>query len=402
MKLDAKTVAALDLGGKKDVIFFDAELAGFGHRLRVGSGGKLLRSWVVQYRRGGTSRRLLIGSGAVLSAEQARIAAKKVLARVQLGEDPQGDKLARRDKDKQTLASIMAEYLPVKACKVRPSSMREIRRYLTGRPYFGPLHTMAVDAVTRKDVAHRLVVITRENGSVAAARARAALSGFYTWAMQMGLTESNPTINVVKPSDSKSRERVLSNDEIAAIWRASHDDDYGRIVRLLILTGCRRAEIGGMRWSELDLEGGTFTIPASRSKNKRAHTLPLMPMMTAIIAGVPRRVSRDLLFGLRDPNGFGGWDHGKNELDARCGVQDWHLHDVRRSVATKMGDDLGTQPHIIEAILNHQSGFRRGDAGTYNRSPYEREVRAALVLWCDHVRALVAGERKVLPYVAVS
>jgi Arm DNA-binding domain len=102
MKLTAKTVAALKLDGKRDVIHFDDQLSGFGYRLRAGAGGKVLRSWVVQYRRGGASRRLLLGSAAALSAEQARTMAKKALGLIAHGADPQADRADRRAKDKHT------------------------------------------------------------------------------------------------------------------------------------------------------------------------------------------------------------------------------------------------------------------------------------------------------------
>src|SRR5262245_58601360 len=107
MRLDARTVGSLRLDGKKDAIHFDDAMPGFGYRLRLGSGGKLMRSWIVQYRRAGATRRILLGSAEVLSAEQARTAAKKMLGRVALGEDPQADKRARRDKDRLSLRSII-------------------------------------------------------------------------------------------------------------------------------------------------------------------------------------------------------------------------------------------------------------------------------------------------------
>src|SRR5262249_58939539 len=108
------------------------------------------------------------------------------------------------------------------------------------------------DPVPRRDVAARLVAITREHGSIVAARARAALSTFFVWAMQMGMVENNPVIGTIQPKNSKPRERTLSDEELAAIWRACKDDDYGRIVRLLGLLGARRAGIGGMAWWQRD------------------------------------------------------------------------------------------------------------------------------------------------------
>jgi integrase len=154
-----------------------------------------------------------------------------------------------------------------------------------------------------------------------------------------------------------------------------------------------------MCWSELDLERATWTIPPRRTKNKREHVLPLMPLALDVIASVPRRVSRDQVFGSRSAEGLRHW-HAKAELDRRLGptVAPWRLHDLRRSAATRMAD-LGVQPHIIETILNHQSGHRGGVAGIYNRSTYEKEKRAALALWADHVRTIVAGgERKIVSF----
>ena len=396
MKLDAKSVAALKLDGKKDAIFFDDAMPGFGYRLRLGGGGKVLRSWVVQYRRGGATRRILLGSAEVLGAEPARAAAKKLLAKVALGEDPQADKRARRDKDRLSLRSVIDEYLALKAREIRPKTLREVTRYLTG-PAFKPLHGMPVDRVSRKDVASRLIAIIRAHGPTVAAKARAALSTLFVWAMQTGLIEHNPVIGTIQPKGGKPRERVLSDNELAAIWNTCKDDDYGRIVRLLILLGARRQEIGGLRWSELDLDNDRWLLPAQRSKNGRAHELPLMPTTLDIVYSVPRLASRDQLFGARSNDGFTGWDDQKEALDERSGVVGWTLHDIRRSVATKLAD-IGVQPHIIEQILNHVSGHKSGPAGIYNRSSYEREVRNALARWEDHVRTLVeVGERKVVP-----
>lgn len=390
MKLTTKTIPRLHLpDGKTDAIYFADDLPGFGLRLRT-SGDRVLRSWVCQYRRGGATRRLLLGSADVLGVEQAKAAAKKALAAVALGEDPQADKATRRQKDAHNLRAVIEDYLAAKKGTVRQRTYKEIVRYLTG-PHFKPLHSMPVDQVSRKDVAARLTKITAESGSITAVRARGALSGFYVWAMGNGLAESNPIVGTLKPQDAKPRERVLDDSELAAIWRTSGDDAFGKVIRLLILTGCRRAEVGGMQWSEIDIERGVWTIPAARTKTGRQHILPLPPLALDIIESVPERVGRDHLFGTHSPDGLSHW-HAKSDLDRRLGaaVKPWRLHDLRRTVATRMAD-LGVQPHVIEAVLNHQSGHKAGVAGIYNRSSYEREVRAALALWADHVRTLVEG-----------
>ena len=399
MKLTTATVAALKLDGKTDLIVFDDDLPGFGFRLRLSAGGKVLKSWVIQFKRSGISRRITLGSALVLGVEAARTQAKKLLGRVAIGEDPAADRRDRRAKDALTMRSQVTEFLAAKEKTLAPRTLGESTRYLTDPKYFGPLHNMALDRITLRDVAGRIVVIQRERGSATATAARGALVGFFSWCMRMGLTAANPTIGSINP-ETKPRERVLSGEEIRAIWQACADDHHGKIIRLLILLGARRAEIGGMAWSELDLESPqpSWTLPAARSKNGKAHTLPLLPMAERIIQSVPRMASRDYLFGARSRDGFTIWDKSKQGLDARANVSDWTVHDLRRTTATKLAD-IGVQPHIIEQILNHQSGHKAGPAGVYIRSNYERETRTALALWEDHLTALITGdERKVVPF----
>ena len=389
MKLTAKSVAAAQLPpGRDDHVIWDPEIAGYGLRLRAAGSGRIRRTFIVQYRAAGRSRRLLLGSADVLGAEQARAAAKKALAEVALGGDPQGTKAAERRSD-DTLRSAVDDYLVIKRTKVRPRTFREIERYLRG-PYFKALHPRPLEQITRKDVAGCLTRIVAKNGSVTAGRARSTLSAFYVWAIGAGLAESNPVVGTNKPEDSAPRERILSNAELVSIWSACHDRGYGRIVKLLTLTGARREEVGAMTLSELDLDAGTWTIPAARAKNGREHVLPLSPAALAIIGEVERVPGRAHLFGGEVDRGFQRWSAAKRELDKRAGVTGWTVHDLRRTAATRMAD-LGIQPHIVEAVLNHQSGHKRGPAGVYNRSTYTAEAKTALERWAAHVLALVAG-----------
>ena len=133
-------------------------------------------------------------------------------------------------------------------------------------------------------------------------------------------------------------------------------------------------------------------------------------MALAIIEARPKRLDRDFVFGLNGQRGYNSWGHEKAQLDKRIQaarkaakakpMAPWRLHDLRRTVATRLGD-LGVQPHIVEACLNHQSGAKRGVAGTYNKSPYEREAKTAMALWADQVRSIVEGsQRRVLRFPA--
>jgi integrase len=194
-----------------------------------------------------------------------------------------------------------------------------------------------------------------------------------------------------RPPEPKSRERVLVDRELAEIWRACRDDDYGRIIKLLMLTGQRRNEVGGMQWTEID--GDTWTIPGTRTKNHREHVVLLPDFALALIDASPRRTNCDYVFGDGprrkgdDHRGFSGWSKAKAALDERIiemrrkmAKLDWRLHDLRRTAATVMADRLGVLPHIVEVILNHVGGHRAGVAGVYNRAKYEAEMRKALQL----------------------
>jgi integrase len=386
MKLTLATIDGIKLPkSKKDLIVFDEMLPGFGLRIRAGGS----RNWIVQYElHGHRQRRVTIGSVKVFSPEEARKAAREILAKARLGRDPQEDKQKAEEQAKLTLKSIIDRYLAEKRPKLRPRTRREIDRYLL--KHWKPLHRMPLHEIERKHVAERL-----GGPATAAGRARSTLSALFAWAITEGLAERNPTIGTRKPDEHvRPRERVLDNDELAQVWRACGDDDYGKIIKLIVLTGCRRQEIGSMAWSELDRERGTWTIPAERTKNKRSHTLALPTAAWVIIETVDDRDGVDCLFG-RKGEGFRGWATAKTPLDQRAGIAPWVLHDLRRSVATGMAE-LGVLPHVIEAVLNHV-GHREGVAGVYNKSAYEREVRAALALWADHVRSIVeGGERKVI------
>jgi integrase len=392
MKLDPRTVAAAALPpGKIDHIEWDGELPCFGLRIRAGGS----RSYIAQYRGpDGRGRRVTLGSVAKLTVADARQAARKILARAALGHDPQAEKAALRRQAARTMRALVAAYLDDRQAELRPESFRAARLYLTGS-YFQTLQPLAVTAITRSDVAAAIRAIVRKHSPASAAAARRVLSAFFAWCIAEGElgNGANPVDGSHRPAEPKPRERVLTDPELAAIWRACQDDAPGKIIQLLMLLGSRRAEIGGMRWSELDLDAGTWTLPAERSKNKRAHTIVLPSAALAIINSVPR-TNRDHLFGDRAEAGFTGFSNAKAELDRRLGetVKAWRTHDLRRTVATGMAD-IGIEPHVIEAALNHFSGHRRGVAGVYNRSSYEGAVAAALERWADHVDGLVSGKK---------
>jgi integrase len=406
VKLTQAAARALKLpAGKSEAIIFDDEIPGFGLRLRAGGS----RTWVVQYKIGDKHRRLTLGSTALLTAEQARNGIKDkrdptksrdgavdILARVRLGQDPASAKIEARAKAADTFGVVTKGFLTRQKKRLRPRSYIETERFLL--VHWKPLHGLALAKISRNAVAAQLAVLADSRGPIAADRARAALSSFYTWAIREGLADTNPVMGTNKAAELKSRERVLADAELAAIWKALPFDQYGAIVRMLILTGQRRQEIGGLRWSEIDRAKSLIALSGERTKNGRPHDVPLSPAAVAILERQPLRVGRELVFGER-AGPFQGWSKAKVALDKAIAknslengrVAPWRLHDVRRTVATRMAD-LGIQPHVVEAVLNHVSGHKAGVAGIYNRSVYAAEKRAALDIWGNLV-LVIAGER---------
>jgi len=377
MKLTQANVARLKIAaGKGEIIYFDDDVPCLGLRLRAGGS----RTWIVQYRVGKKQRRLTLGSTAILDSGKAKDAARKALARVRLGGDPSNDKALARVVASETFDVIAERFLARQETRLRPSSYAATKYYLLA--LFKPLHRLTLAHITRAVVAGQLGRIADGNGPVAADRARAALSAFFAWAIREGLAETNPVVGTNKathPEDTK-RDRVLSHSELRTIWRNLGEGHFADIVRLLTLTGQRRDEIADLRWSEIDFSKRVISLPASRTKNKRAHDIPLSKSALAILRRQPRVAGREFVFG-EGEQGFQGWSKAKAALDARVKLnQPWQLRDLRRTVVTGMGD-IEVPPHVVEAIVNHVSGTKGGVAGVYNKSVYAKEKVAALSKW---------------------
>jgi integrase len=188
------------------------------------------------------------------------------------------------------------------------------------------------------------------------------------------LADGNP-VRGTDTAKEHRRDRVLSDDELAQVWRTLGSNRFGDIVRLLILTGQHKLEIADPRWSEIDLAKGPIKLPASRTNNKHSHKIPLSPMVRSILDRGNANASDDFVFGR-----FTAWSRPKAALDRRCALPAWTLYDLRRTCATGLGN-LRVPPHVIETILNHRGGHKAGVAGTYNYSTYLEEVREALEKW---------------------
>ena len=187
----------------------------------------------------------------------------------------------------------------------------------------------------------------------------------------------------------------MQDSELLAIWKAFGDDDYGDIVRLLILTGARRDEIGSLRRGEINFAQKQIEIPGSRTKGGVDHIIPLSPLALSILTGAHTARGQRFRFRARRGRLF-GWSQCKARLDARLDLEPWVLHDFRRALSTTMHEQLDVPPHIVEAILGHVSGHKRGVAGVYNRALYLDQRRDALERYANHIKGLTRARLAVV------
>jgi integrase len=384
MKLTNASLARLKMpAGKSDHIEFDETMPGFGVRIRNGGAGEH-RTFIAQYKIGTRHRRVNLGNVTKVNLEDARTQAKIMFGKVAMGEDPAAAKNTARAEASRTLDAIIANYLEAKRTEIRARTYAIAKYQL--ETLWKPLHTLAVSAVNRAAIAAQANIIAGERGPVAANRARSTLSAMFAWAIGEGLCDENPVMGTNKKEENGPRERVLSDSEAAALCLGAPEDDFGQIVRLLMLTGCRREEIGLLRWSEIDMDAHTITLPPERTKNGQQHVVPLSEAAMKILHSLSRRDSRDYVFG-RNGDGYSNWSEAKGRLDATVQLKEpWTLHDLRRTVRTGLGM-LGVAPHVAEAVLNHLPAKL---IRTYDRNSYTAEKRDALERWGSHLAVAVA------------
>jgi len=205
--------------------------------------------------------------------------------------------------------------------------------------------------------------------------------------------DHHPIDRLKPPGKEIARDRILSDGELAALWKnaAGLGYPFGPAIQLLILTAQRRGEIATMRWSDVNLDRATWTVPAAIAKNGRVHEVPLSEPALEILTALPRFVGADLVFTTTGTTPISGFGRLKERLDAAMGFSDWRFHDLRRTAASGMAR-IGIAPHVIEKVLNHQSGVISGVAAVYNRHGYEAEKREALERWKGYVQTLVTRD----------
>ncbi len=401
MRLDQKTVDRLaSARDAPDGTTWDDAVPGLGLRLQRGRA-----TWVCRYRVGEKQRQVTLGPVAGLRLPKAReLAGDHVRAArggVDLLERRKAAAEAKARESERRLDRVIEAYLETGAKHLRPATLKEVRRALLVLAV--PLHAMPADDLPAEELVRWMKGIRSERGEGTSRRAKSYLSACLAWAVGEGVIGRNCLIGIKSLGREHPRDRTMSDDELRLVWQHLGDGDFGDVMRLLALTGCRREEIAALRWSEVcDLDGpeARLELPAERTKGKKAHIVPLPPMARAILTARPRTAGRQLVFGRRGAfSGFGQCLRRLHEAiaEARGGepLAPWSPHDLRRTCRSGLVR-LGVDPVTAELVIGHRLP---GVLGVYDRYDRMPERRRALERWAEHVARIVGGEpeSKVVP-----
>lgn len=355
------------------------------------------KSWSVYYRLYGKHRRETIGAWPAVGVTAAREQAREIKDQAKAGIDPSDVKKAARaepeDQDSGTFKAVAERYIKRECSRLKRGGDLEgvIRRELV--PEWGE-HQIA--EIRRGDLTKLTDKLLDAEKPMAAHKLHEVTKRIFNWALDRGDVEASPFAAMRAPVRKETRDRALKNNEIKVLWSAWEGMAYpfGRMMQMLLLTGQRRSEVAGMRWSEVDLDKAEWTIPAERSKSKRKHLVPLSTAVVEILGSLPRFTEGDHVFtttsGRRPISGFSKAKRRVSKLldedeKIEVGVDAWRLHDLRRTVRTGMAR-LGAPEIVGERVLNH---IPRGLSRIYNVHEYLDEKRDALARWAQEVESIM-------------
>jgi integrase len=402
IKLTQRSVALLTCTpGKKDELVFDRQLRGFGLRVTA-AGGK---TFLAQYTANSVKRRFSIGAFGKLTVDQARKVAQGILGDAAKGADPfmvrrteiQAARAAKVEAD-YTFRRMVHAWSQARQGDRRPSYIREAVACLNRN--LPEWQDRAAGAITLAEAVCTLDGIKAAKGPIAANRTLSYGRAVYSWALKRQHVALNPLRGIERPGNERARERVLSVDELGAVWRASHTlgPILAGFVQTLMLTIQRRGEVGSMQWSELDDadDPTIWTLPGHRAKNGRAHVIHLSEPVRRILREMPLVQGNPFVFSGSGAKPIAAFNYAKAKIeaalhDAGVMMQDWRFHDFRRAAVTALAG-MGFPPHVCDRILNHVSGTITGVAAVYQRAEFLSERRTALDAWAMHVLAAAEGE----------
>jgi integrase len=390
-KLTDRTLQSLKVPAAGRVEVVDTDAPGLVVRVTV----KGIKSWGIRYRpKGLGQQRASYGTYPAVSLAAARERAREIAAAAVKGIDlPAAEARERQGQSKhdnrpQTLGALLDEYVE-RYCK--PNQRRwtlTARMFETHvKPAIGKV---ALGELRRADIVELLDNLQNDKGFGAQVnRVRSQILAALNWAVEREYLDVNPAAVVKKRKIEVSRDRVLKDDELRALWLSADrlSDPSRSLVKAWILTGQRRDEVRCMTWDEVDLGRALWTLPAARNKGKRDHEIPLAPAMIELLAAL-RRIGEPV-FTTDGKKPYAGQKRLKAILDRESGVIGWTFHDLRRTASTGMAA-LHVAQDTIDRVLNHAKGTL---AGVYNRHEYLDQKRRALEAWAERV-AFIVGEAR--------
>lgn len=371
----------------KDQFYWDTGITGLA--LKVTPKGK--KTFLVQYRPGGRgtpTRKMFIGPYGDVTLHKAQTEARRILGLRAEGRDPALEKQQAKHRNiSNKFADVADDFLAKHASQNR--TVAETTRILK-RDILPKWGKRSVHDITMRDVNDLLDAVVARGSSVMANRLLATLRKFFNWCISRGIITASPCAGIGAPSREKTRDRTLTDEELISIINTAKKmgGAFGSIIQMLILTTQRRNEVSKMTWDELDLDNGQWEIPSSRTKNEKPHTVHLSEQAIAVVSGITNIGS--FVFTSNGKTPFSGFSKSKKRLDELSGVTEWRLHDIRRTVVSRMAK-LGIAPHVADKILNHQSGTISGVAAVYQRHAFLDERRKALDAWGSFVQSLLSG-----------
>jgi integrase len=401
--------------GQKDRLVFDSEVKGLGLRATASGSKVFLCQW--QDKATGRKVREVLGAWGSITLEQARDAARVRLGRLAQGFDPRAELEAKREADKAkradaarakeeaafTMERLIEDWAKLHLAKKAPRYSTEAERAL--RVAFAAHLAKPAGALTHSVVQDVLDAIATDGRAAMASRTLAYGRACYGWAVKRRRLAMNPFAGLpAVEGGNPERDRVLTDAEIGAIWRAAGDigAPFGPITRLLLLTAQRREEVAGMRWSEISADLTTWTLPGERTKNGKTHIVQLAEPARAVLASVRRIEGVDLVFTTTGKTAPSGFSKAKLALDAAMAREavaageaaptgpGWRFHDCRRSAVTWLAES-GFGLHVADRLLNHVSGVVKGAGKVYQQGQFLAEREAALMAWGRHVLAMGEG-----------
>src|SRR5579883_326216 len=431
IKLTQLAAERLKPSGAGRVDYRDKQLPLFGIRVS-GTEKKPVKTWTVVYRRKGHKKleRITIGSIAKWDKiEDARDYAREILRQAERGEDPKAA-LKPTEDDERTVEKVVEIFLErYMRAKGRAESYIAETKRIFDQDVLPKWGKRPIRSITRADVRDLLDEIVDDGRPIQANRTLAAVRKLLNWALDRSYIESSPVVKMAAPSAEMDRERVLSAEELRVVWLAADRLGYpfGPMIQMLILTLQRRSEVAEAVWTEfagLNIPAeAIWRIPSERTKNGEPNDVAMSSKALAILEKLPRwKMPREkgqrgptkdcpYLFTTNTKTAVSGFAKAKARIDEKImdilreeadaagkdpeqvkPFERWTFHDLRRTGTTRMAEDLGIAPHVVDAILNHVSSTIKGVARTYNRATFAKPKRLALEAWGGYIDDLLTAQ----------